>query len=141
MIRRVVAGIGLAWLLVVSCQPAHRGVTLRFWAMGREGEVVQELVRDFEQEHPNVHVEVQQIPWTAAHEKLLTSHVGHASPDVAQLGNTWIAEFAALQALEPLDPWLAHSQEVRPNAFYPGIWATNVVENMPYGCLGTWTPV
>jgi len=133
MIRRVVAGIGLAWLLVVSCQPAHRGVTLRFWAMGREGEVVQELVRDFEQEHPNVHVEVQQIPWTAAHEKLLTSHVGHASPDVAQLGNTWIAEFAALQALEPLDPWLAHSQEVRPNAFYPGIWATNVVENMPYG--------
>ena len=101
--------------------------------MGREGEVVQELVRDFEREHPGVHVQVQQIPWTAAHEKLLTSHVGRATPDVAQLGNTWIAEFAALQALEPLDPWLAHSDEVRPNAFYPGIWATNVVEQMPYG--------
>jgi len=117
----------------LSCQPANRGVTIRFWAMGREGEVVQELVRDFEREHPGVHVDVQQIPWTAAHEKLLTSYVGHSTPDLAQLGNTWIAEFAALEALEPLEAWLAHSHEVRPNAFYPGIWATNVVDQVPYG--------
>ncbi len=101
--------------------------------MGREGEVVQDLVHDFEREHPGIHVNVQQIPWTAAHEKLLTSHVGHSSPDVAQLGNTWIAEFTALHALEPLDAWLAHSDEVRPNAFFPGIWATNVVDDIPYG--------
>ena len=133
MTARVTFLAALAIPLILSCQPANRGVTIRFWAMGREGEVVQELVRDFEKEHPGVHVEVQQIPWTAAHEKLLTSHVGHSSPDVAQLGNTWIAEFQALQALEALDPYLAHSEEVRPNAFFSGIWATNVVDHMPYG--------
>src|SRR6185295_9786772 len=69
----------LAWVVLVlgSCAPRkHEGVTLRFWAMGREGEVVVDLVRDFERENPGVHVEVQQIPWGAAHEKLLTSHVG-----------------------------------------------------------------
>ena len=38
--------------------------TLRFWAMGREGEVVTALVRDFERENPGVHVQVQQIPWS-----------------------------------------------------------------------------
>ena len=48
-------------------------VTLRFWAMGREGEVVRSWLRDFEREHPGIHVEVQQIPWGAAHEKLLTA--------------------------------------------------------------------
>jgi len=121
-------------LAVVSCEPADREITtVRFWAMGREGEVVQELVRDFERENPEIKVEVQQIPWSAAHEKLLTAHVGHATPDVAQLGNTWIAEFEALRALEPLGPWVARSSTVTPEGFFPGIWATNVVDGEPYG--------
>ena len=57
-------------------------------------------------EHPGIRVRVQQIPWIAAHEKLLTAYVGDATPDLAQIGNTWIPEFAALGALEPLDAWV-----------------------------------
>lgn len=126
--------VALALLLAISCRPSDRGVTtVRFWAMGREGEVVADLVRDFERENPGIHVELQQIPWTAAHEKLLTAHVGHATPDVAQLGNTWIAEFVALRALEPLGPWVGRSADVKPAGFFPGIWATNVVDGEPYG--------
>jgi len=106
--------------------------TLRFWAFGREGEVVKELVRDFEREHPGVRVRVQQIPWTAAHEKLLTAHVGRASPDLAQLGNTWIPEMVTLGALEPLERWRAGSS-VTPQSNYPGIWATNVVDDTLFG--------
>ena len=124
----------LLLLAVFGCQPADRGITtVRFWAMGREGEVVAGLVQDFERENPGIHVELQQIPWSAAHEKLLTAHVGRATPDVAQLGNTWVAEFVALRALEPLGPWIARSTLVQPAGFFPGIWATNVVEGEPYG--------
>ena len=71
--------------------------------MGREGEAVQALMGEFERGHPGLRVKVQQIPWSAAHEKLLTAFAGDALPDVIQLGNTWIAEFAALDALRPLD--------------------------------------
>jgi multiple sugar transport system substrate-binding protein len=117
-----------------ACTPrGERGVTLRFWAMGREGEVVQELVRDFERENPGVHVQVQQIPWSAAHEKLLTAHVGGSSPDVAQLGNTWIPEFTALRALEPLGPWMHRAPALAESSFFRGIWETNVVEGVAYG--------
>jgi multiple sugar transport system substrate-binding protein len=108
-------------------------VTLRFWAMGAEGEKVQALVRDFEREHPGVHVELQQIPWTAAHEKLLTAHVGGSTPDVAQLGNTWVPEFAALDALAPLDARVRGSATVPPASYFPGIWDTNVVDGVLYG--------
>lgn len=108
-------------------------MTIRFWAMGREGEVVEQLVPEFERQNPGIRVEVQQIPWTAAHEKLLTAFVGGATPDVAQLGNTWVPEFQALDALEPLDSRAAGSEAVRKDDYFPGIWATNVVEGQSYG--------
>lgn len=108
-------------------------VTLLFWAMGREGEVVQELIDDFERENPGVRVIVQQIPWGAAHEKLLTAYVGRSMPDLAQLGNTWVSEFVALQAIEPLDRRLAVSPGIAPEAFFAGIWDTNVIDGVPYG--------
>jgi multiple sugar transport system substrate-binding protein len=107
--------------------------TLRFWAMGREGEVVQELVRAFERENPDIRVHVQQIPWSAAHEKLLTAYVGGSTPDISQLGNTWVAEFAALRAIEPLDTWVEASGTINPSAFFSGIWDTNVIDGVVYG--------
>jgi multiple sugar transport system substrate-binding protein len=133
---RALALCALAALALAGCRggPASEGrVTVRFWAMGREGEVVQDLVRDFERENPGVRVVVQQIPWTAAHEKLLTAHVGGSTPDVAQLGNTWIAEFAALRAIEPLDDRLAASRDVARDAYFAGIWDTNVLDGVLYG--------
>ena len=82
----------------------------------------------FEREHPGIRVQVQQIPWTAAHEKLLTAFVGEATPDIAMLGNTWVPEFVALDALEPLDARVAASKDVDASDFFPGIWNTNVVD-------------
>lgn len=119
----------------VGCSSASAGdrTTLRIWAMGREGEVLAELMPGFEKENPNIHVEVQQIPWTAAHEKLLTAYVGEATPDIAMLGNTWVPEFVALNALEPLDNLAARSKEIRRDDFFDGIWKTNVVNGKTYG--------
>jgi multiple sugar transport system substrate-binding protein len=119
----------------LGCQSAagRETRTVRFWAMGREGEVVAELARGFERENPGVQVIVQQIPWTAAHEKLLTSFVGDATPDVAQLGNTWVPEFMAIGALEPLDARVAGSASLHRADFFDGIWRTNVVADTTWG--------
>ena len=100
---------------------------LRFWGMGREGEVVVELLDSFRREHPGVDVQVEQLPWTAAHEKLLTAFAGDATPDIAQLGNTWVAELAALGALAPLDNLIAASSTVQEDDYFSGIWRTNVI--------------
>src|SRR5213076_659757 len=114
--------VGCGFLLAVSvgCYSAAAGnkTTLRIWAMGREGEVLSQLMPAFEKAHPDIRVEVQQIPWTAAHEKLLTAYVGEATPDIAMLGNTWVPEFAALNALEPLDSFASNSTEIRRDDFF-----------------------
>jgi multiple sugar transport system substrate-binding protein len=82
---------------------------LRFWAIGREGEVAGEIAADFMRRNPDIRVDVQKMPLTAAHEKLLTAYAGETLPDVCQVGNTWLAEFEALEALQPLDSFVTAS--------------------------------
>jgi multiple sugar transport system substrate-binding protein len=122
-----------AALLAGGClQRSTDDAVIRFWAKGREGEVDAALLPEYERTHPGIRVEVQQLPWTAAHEKLLTAFAGDATPDICQLGNTWIPEFVALGALQPLDAFITGSS-VDPKDFFGGIWDTNVVGGRAYG--------
>ena len=106
---------------------------VRFWAMGREGEVVTSLIPDFERTHPGVKIQVQDLPWSAAHEKLLTAFAGNSTPDVCQLGNTWVPEFVALHALEALDAKLGSSPAIDRPDYFAGIWDTNIIDGALYG--------
>jgi multiple sugar transport system substrate-binding protein len=118
---------------VAACRDPEAGTVLEFWAVGREGEVMAELAKDFAAEHPGLRVRVQQLPWTGAHEKLLTAVVGESTPDLAQLGNTWIAEFATIGALEPLDTALERSTTIEEPDYFPGVWASNRFAGKLYG--------
>ena len=145
--RRVLGASAAAGALAIS--PVLSGCSrpaddpLRFWAMGREGVVVGALLEDFQHQHPNIRVRVEQLPWTAAHEKLLTAFAGNATPDLAQLGNSWVPEFAALGALQPLQAWVdANPALDAPNGvggdrfkgdWFEGIWQTNVVDGVLLG--------
>jgi multiple sugar transport system substrate-binding protein len=132
--RGMPGGIAALLGMTLSCHSqGDNSTTLRFWAMGAEGEVVAQMMPAFERENPDIRVRVQTMPWSAAHEKLLTSFVGESTPDVAQLGNTWVPEFEAIHALEPLDRYTTPSTVVKPAAFFSGIWDTNVIDSVPYG--------
>jgi multiple sugar transport system substrate-binding protein len=121
------AGAGIALFASLACgRAAEPGTTLGVWAMGREGELVRELVPEFERRNPGVRVRVQQVPWSAAHEKLLTAYVGETLPDVVQLGNTWIPELVALGALEPLDARIEAAAIPRED-FFAGVLDAAVV--------------
>lgn len=134
-LRRAAAPGVLAVLLVAAaCTRGGPGRgAVRLWGLGREGEVVKELLPAFRERYPGIKVEVQQIPWTAAHEKLLTAFVGESLPDVAQIGNTWLPEFHTLGALEDLGPRVARSSVIAAGSYFPGIWDTNLVEGVLCG--------
>lgn len=124
----------LAVLLLFGCAArADDREQVRFWAMGREGEVVAELIPEFERQNPGIRVDLQQIPWSAAHEKLLTAVAGRVTPDVAQLGSSWVAEMVALKALEPLDEEIAASPVVEARDYFPGGWGGNVIDGRSWG--------
>ena len=132
LIASLAWAIALPWL--TGCGAGSTpAVVIEFWAVGREGEVARDLVPEFEQRNQGVRVRVQQIPWSAAHEKLLTAYAGDSMPDVFQLGNTWISEFVALRAVEALDARIAASSVVATEDYFPGILASNVIEGVTYG--------
>jgi len=132
--RRAVHVWFAALLALGGC--GHRDAnrqTLTFWTFGREGEAVQALLPAFEQAHPDITVRVQQLPLSAAHQKLLTAYAGGSMPDLMQLGNTWLPEMVALNALEPLDARVARSAEIQPADYFDSIWATNRIDGRLYG--------
>ncbi|MGQ0834301.1 MAG: sugar ABC transporter substrate-binding protein [Gammaproteobacteria bacterium] len=124
--RRTFLATSASLPLAGACRSASGGASVELWAMGREAEVIGELLT-------GVAIDVQQLAWTAAHQKLLTAFAGEALPDVFQLGNTWVPELVALGALEPLDEHVAGSREIRREDYFPGIWDTNVVRGSVYG--------
>ena len=124
------SGVALAF---AGCGRSSGRKELTFWGAGREGDVAAELIRGFEQEHPDIRVNVQKMPFTVAHEKLLTAYAGETLPDLCQLGNPWVPEFAALDALEPLDDYVASSKEVPLEDYFEGILASNRVDDTLFG--------
>ena len=75
------------------------------WAMGAEAENLPALLASIPGA-PNV--AIQPLPWSAAHEKLLISFAGDSLPDVGQVGNSWIAELTAIDALTPVPAEYEH---------------------------------
>jgi multiple sugar transport system substrate-binding protein len=129
-LRIIFCGVSLC-IGIASCS-THETV-LTFWVMGSEGEFVAQLLPEFERTHPTIKVKLEQLPWSAAHEKLLTAYAGDALPDMAQLGNSWIPEMGALNALEGLAPYAENSGAFKLDDFFGGILDTNRLDKDLFG--------
>lgn len=128
--RRATLGLlaGTAAAGLAGCARRDDGsVRLRFWAMGNEATNVPQILPEFERLNPGIKVEVQALPWTAAHQKLLTAYAGSSLPDVSQVGNTWVSEMAAIGAISPLP---REASDLLQDQF-PAVLETNRIDGQP----------
>jgi multiple sugar transport system substrate-binding protein len=100
--------------------------TISVWAMGGEGEKLPILAKEFEAENPGVKIKVTAIPFDAAHDKLATAITAGKTPDVSQIGTTWMGEFATAA----LDPTPA---SIDKTSFFEGAQKTTEVGGTAYG--------
>jgi len=134
LFKYVAASILLYLIFLSGCTNKENNITtIKFWAMGSEAEAVIKLIPEFEKQNPDIKVEVQQMPWTAAQEKLITAVASDNTPDLCQLGNTWIPQFTALNAIIPLHNLVSKSLSVKEQNYFEGIWETNVLDDKVYG--------
>ncbi len=96
--------------------------TLTVWAMGAEGEALPQLAEKFKAENPDVTINVTAVPWADAYTKFKAAIAANQAPDLAQVGTTWMGEFAgSLGALDPTPSSIDKSQ------FFEGAWGTTEV--------------
>ena len=81
------------------------------WAQWKGTEVGQEFMADleaaFEEAHPDIDLVVVDSPFTGFHDRALVLHQAGQLPDVLMIQVDWVAEFADLGMLEPLDERIA----------------------------------
>jgi multiple sugar transport system substrate-binding protein len=100
--------------------------TISVWAMGGEGDKLPTLAKEFEAANPGVKVNVTAIPFDSAHDKLATAITAGKTPDVSQIGTTWMGEFAN-GALDPTP------SSIDKSSFFDGAQKTTEVGGTSYG--------
>ncbi len=118
---------------VNNCLAASETIEIKVWSMGMESEYIRQLTDRFENENPGIRVINQAVPWGDAHEKLITAIVGNVPPDVCQLGTTWMPEFQAMGAFEPLDGHIKNSKIIKLDDMFPGSLMSNRYNGSYYG--------
>lgn len=80
--------------------------SIEVWIMQPGTEAVEDIVRgqveEFEEE-TGAQVDLQFVPWPAAHDQFVTGIAGDRVPDVAEMGTTWTPEFGEMGALAPVE--------------------------------------
>ena len=130
--RRAALGLlaGAAASGLAGCGRRHDGTTrLSFWAMGNEATNVPQILPEFERLNPGIRVAVQALPWSAAHQKLLTAYAGESLPDLSQVGNTWVSEMSAIGAISPTP---AFASDLLSDQF-PAVLETNRINGRVVG--------
>ncbi|MFC0525845.1 sugar ABC transporter substrate-binding protein [Pontibacillus salicampi] len=107
--------------------------TVTVWAMGEEGKKLQDFSKTFEEEHSDMTVDVQAIPWDKAHDKLLTAVASGNGPDVVQLGTTWVSEFADAGALLDISEYMEDYPNFSKGNFFDGSVSTMEYEDQVVG--------
>lgn len=122
MRAKVIAGVALisaTGLILAGCaggpsaggdQGGDEKVTLtwlQWWANEKGQETLDRIKDTFEAEHPNITLEIQDVPAAQAHDKITTLALGGQAPDLIAMQAAWQTEFALSGIIEPLDSYIA----------------------------------
>jgi multiple sugar transport system substrate-binding protein len=121
--RLIILYMVLGCITLASCQPvASVGGIISFMVFGDPAELAayQKLVDSFEEQYPEIQVELTQIPGQSDYRKRLTADIIAGTPaDVVLINYRRYAAFANMGALEPLGTYLEKSKLIKESDFYP----------------------
>lgn len=83
-------------------------IKLTYWGQDSGDTKKKELVEQFNKEHPNIEVQLEEIPWNVHHDKLIASLAAKSGPDIIDGKVIWLPEFLGLNAVEDLGGYMSN---------------------------------
>lgn len=142
----IVCSVFISFIFIPSIVKAEK-VTLKFWLTTAELEEVtawKELSEEYMTEHPNVTVEVQDIPSTTmggGEQKVLTAFAGGTAPDVMLTSDETLMGFAKRRSFADLGPLMKKHPIVDPEDMFPHIMEMFQYEGKQYGIPSNGGPI
>lgn len=104
-------------------------VTLQMWVMPNSLEPIKDIeaiVSGFKAENPNIDVVITSVDWGSAWTKITTAATSGDTPDIVQLGSTWVGSISAMGALLDVSDKVSEIGG-SPN-FIPAAWKSTGLE-------------
>src|SRR5690348_15487708 len=91
-------------LTIFSSMRTDQPTVVSLWSFSTPARTMLQLKSKFEDQHPNIVVDVQTVPWDNLQEKTLWAIAANSNvPDVIVGSSEWMGGLAANGALDPLD--------------------------------------
>lgn len=105
-------------------------VSLNYWGLWEEREVIQPLIDQYQQKNPNIKINYQKMAPQSYREKLIVRSKSNQGPDIFRFHNTWIPELR--EVLSPLPTSIMNNAEFE-KTFYKVHQNDLKVDNYYYG--------
>ena len=107
---------------------------LKFWHTYSDGEekvFLEQVLPAFEAANPDIKVNAIRMPYEGLNQQIITAVAGEVAPDLVRMDITWVAQFAKLGALIPVDQ-MEGFDAILADAL-PGPMATTIYKDEHYG--------
>lgn len=99
---------------------------LKVWIMNNKGyttpHIMEREIEAFREKHSDITVELTVISWSQAWQRIIAAVKSKQTPDIFQIGTTWTATFAALNALSNIADKI--KKEGFKEKFVPATWSS-----------------
>lgn len=112
----------------------QKQVTIEYWHTYGEQEekvLMEEVVPKFEEEHPEIKVNLTRMPYEGLKEQVIAGVAGDAAPDLMRMDIIWVPEFAKMGALQDVSK-MEGFEEVKSSVF-DATMETNYFDSGYYG--------
>jgi len=130
-IRRIFAGVvllsligGIVWWNWRDAAAGAGQVKVRFWNgfTGPDGRTMLRLVKRFNRENPDVHVQMQRMDWSTYYNKLFVAGMGGRAPEVFVIHTSGLPRFSRAEFLRSVDDLVTREGSVDVTLFDEGCW-------------------
>jgi len=121
----------LLCLIIGSLVLSAESVTVEFWTLSLStfSNYINSVIDTFEAANPDIKINWVDVPYDAFQQKLIASIASGNPPDLVNMNTPWAIDFAAQDALSPIDEFVT---EVDKYGYLANYWEATVIDGKSY---------